>query len=116
MAPTAVIVDDHAGFRAEAAGLLRAAGYQVVGSCPDARSGLATIAASRPDLVLLDVQLSGADGFAVLAQIGPGPTVVLVSTREAADYGSRVAGSRAAGFLTKADLSVRALAAVVARR
>jgi hypothetical protein len=56
---------------------------------------------------------SGAPGGA--GGIG-GMTVVLVSSREAADYGSRVGRSGAAGFITKAELSARSLAAVVERR
>jgi hypothetical protein len=39
--------------------------------------------------------------------------VVLVSSREAADYEPRVQQSRAAGFISKADLSAGALAAVL---
>jgi DNA-binding NarL/FixJ family response regulator len=116
MARTAVVVDDHADFRAQATALLESAGYRVVGSCPDGRSALRDIPALRPDVVLLDVQLPDMDGFRVLAHVGAGPTVVLISTREAADYGGRVARSGAAGFITKADLSARSLAEVVEGR
>ena len=63
--------------------------------------------------MLLDVQLPDIDGFGVLDRAGPGPVVVLVSTRDAADYGGRVARSGAAGFITKAELSAPALAAAV---
>ena len=65
------------------------------------------------------VQLPDVDGFGVMAGIDPpptGPTVVLISTREAVDYGGRVARSGAAGFITKAELSVGALAKVVGHR
>jgi len=114
MARTAVIVDDHAGFRAQAARLLTAAGYDVLASCADGRTAVETIVGLTPDLVLLDVQLPDIDGFAVLALVGAaGPSVVLVSTREAADYGGRIARSGAAGFLSKADLSAPALARLV---
>jgi DNA-binding NarL/FixJ family response regulator len=119
MARTVVIVDDHADFRARAAELLEAAGYQVVGSCPDGRSALDAICAIRPDVVLLDVQLPDIDGFRLVAQIdalGDGPTVVLISTREAIDYGGRIGRSGAAGFISKADLSVHTLGQVVARQ
>jgi DNA-binding NarL/FixJ family response regulator len=122
VAPTIVIVDDHEDFRAHAAGLLTAGGYEVVGSCPDGRSALSAIAALRPDVVLLDVQLPDIDGFAVVEQLaggsedGPGPVVVLISTREAADYGGRVAQSRAAGFISKAELSIRSLSEMVGVR
>lgn len=116
MARTAVIVDDHEGFRARAAELLEAAGYDVVGSCPDGRAALALLATLRPDVVLLDVQLPDIDGFAVMELLGwgvDGPTIVLVSSREAADYGSRVGRSDAVGLITKSELSAQALADVV---
>jgi CheY-like chemotaxis protein len=92
MAGTAVIVDDHAEFLAVAGELLEAAGWQVVGSCPDGRSALTAISELRPDLLLLDVQLPDIDGFEVIARIDQtdGPMVALVSTRDADDYGSRV--------------------------
>ncbi len=119
MARTVVIVDDHADFRARATVLLEAAGYEVVGSCPDGRSALDVISAVRPDVVLLDVQLPDTDGFRLMTQIdalSDLPTVVLISTREAIDYGGRVARSGAAGFITKAELSIHTLTQVVARR
>jgi DNA-binding NarL/FixJ family response regulator len=116
VARTIVIVDDHADFRARAAELLQAAGYEVVGSCPDGRSALTAIAELRPDVVLLDVQLPDIDGFGVIEQVDgrvDGPIVVLISTREAADYGARVARSGAAGFISKAELSALSLAQLV---
>ena len=78
-------------------------------------------AASRllPDLVLLDIQLPDTDGFAVARSIAetrhPAP-VVLTSTREASDYGDRIAESSAIAFLPKTDLSGRALRKLMGRR
>jgi len=42
------------------------------------------------------------------------PTVILVSTREAKDYGVRIERCGAAGFISKGELSADSLAAVVA--
>ena len=114
-----VIVDDHAGFRAMARRMLEAAGFEVVGEAADGETALSTVAALRPDLVLLDVQLPDLDGFAVaqrLADVGSDPAVVLTSTRDAADYGARVADSAARGFIAKAELSGAALARLVGAR
>jgi DNA-binding NarL/FixJ family response regulator len=85
---------------------------------PDGRSALTAIAELCPDVVLLDVQLPDIDGFGVIEQVDgrvDGPIVVLISTRDAADYGARVARSGAAGFISKEDLSARSLAQVVSR-
>lgn len=99
--------------------MLQAAGYAVVGSCPDGRSALVAISTLGPDVVLLDVQLPDTDGFRLITELGPrpgGPTIVLISSREAADYGTRVGRSGAAGFITKAELSAQSLAEVVGRQ
>ena len=119
MACTVVIVDDHADFRARATEMLEAAGYEVVGSCPDGRSALTAISVLRPDVVLLDVQLPDIDGFAVTEQVerwSGGPVVVLISTREGVDYGGRIVRSGATGFIRKTELSAQSLARVIARR
>jgi len=117
VAQTVVIVDDHAGFRARATAMLEGAGYHVVGSCADGRSALSLVASVRPDVLLLDVQLPDIDGFRVIELLGDDrPAVVLVSSREAVDYGRRIARSGAAGFISKADLSAASLGEAVADR
>lgn len=118
MVQRAVIVDDHVPFRTLAARLLEAAGYEVVALCGNGRSAHLAIAGLRPDLVLLDVQLPDIDGFQLMAQLDgclDPSTVVLVSSREAADYGPRIRRSGAAAFITKSELSAQSLADVVAR-
>ena len=70
-------------------------------------------------MVLLDGQLPDTDGFRLITELDAGvegPTIVLISSREAADYGTRVGRSGAAGFITKAELSAQSLAEVVGRR
>jgi len=111
-----LIVDDHPSFRDTARALLRAEGFDVVGEAVDGASALEAARRLRPDLVLLDVQLPDVDGFAVAAELtgnGDGPIVVLVSSRDAADFGPLVARSGAAGFIPKAELSGSALSALV---
>ncbi len=108
MTPRVLIVDDHAAFRSFAHRVLVADGLDVVGESADGESAIAAAPGLRPDVVLLDVQLPGMDGFAVaeaLAAQDDPPAVVLVSTRSRADYGSLVDASGAVGFIAKAALS-----------
>jgi DNA-binding NarL/FixJ family response regulator len=108
MKPRVVIVDDHAAFRRSARGLLELGGFEVVGEAADGASGLALVRELEPEVVLLDVVLPDMSGFDVAAQV-EGPKVVLVSSRERTDYGSRLDRSRAIGFISKDELSVQAL-------
>ncbi len=115
--PTVLIVDDHPSFRATARLLLEAEGYTVVGEAPDGTTGLAQAVSLRPDLVLLDVNLPDIDGFDVAARLTStkgAPAVVMVSSREARDFGPLVSRSGARGFVTKADLSGAAIKELVA--
>jgi CheY-like chemotaxis protein len=64
-------------------------------------------------VILLDVQLPDMDGFAVCRELqlnGGPPAVVLVSSRDAFDYGGLIEQSGARGFIPKAELDGTALA------
>ena len=110
-----LIVDDHEPFRAVARELLERAGYIVTGEAADAAEALDAIAAEAPDVVLLDVQLPDKDGFAVATALAAshGPAVVLISSREADDYGRRVGSCGARGFIPKSKLSAATFSALL---
>jgi len=113
---TVLIVDDHPSFRANAHALLEAEGFDVVGEAEDGESALEAAGRLHPDVVLLDVQLPDIDGFEVTRRLtsnGGGPRVVLVSSRDARDFGPLVEGSGASGFVPKNELSGAAVAALV---
>ena len=113
---TVLIVDDHASFRTAARKLLEHHGYRVVGEALDGESALAAVRELRPDLVLLDVQMPGIDGFEVASRlnaIGNAPAIVFVSSRDGLDFGKLVTESGARGFISKHDLSGPALAALL---
>ena len=112
MPPTVVIADDHPSFRASAKAVLQSEGYDVVGEAEDGESALETVRKLHPDVLLLDVQLPDMDGFAVCRELqlnGGPPAVVLVSSRDACDYGCLIDQSGARGFIPKAELSGESL-------
>src|SRR5690242_2208161 len=108
MAMTLMIVDDHKSFRDAARRMLESAGFEIIGEAADGESALEAIPGLRPDVVLLDVQLPGIDGFEVatrLTERGGAPAIVMTSSREASDFGPLVEQSGARGFIHKADIS-----------
>ncbi len=116
MRPTVLIVDDHSEFRESASALLEAEGFSVIAEAADGDEAIAAVERFRPQVVLLDIQLPDSDGFAVAEWLAAGPdppTVVLISSREAAAYGPRLEAAVAHGFLPKRALSGTALAALL---
>jgi DNA-binding NarL/FixJ family response regulator len=115
--PTVLIVDDHPSFRLTARALLEAEGFDVVGEAEDGETALEEAARLHPEVVLLDVQLPGIDGFEVAARLtsnnGASPAVVLTSSRDATEFSGLVERSGARGFVPKAELSAAALTALL---
>jgi DNA-binding NarL/FixJ family response regulator len=116
MARRVLIVDDSPGFRAQARTLLVSAGYAVVGEAEDGSAGVRMARALTPEVVLLDVQLPDISGFDVARRLhedADPPAIILISSREASDYGGGISRSGARGFISKAELSARALDALL---
>lgn len=114
--PTVLIVDDHAAFRAAAHELLTRSGFMVIGEADSGRAAVRMAAQVHPTVVILDVRLPDLDGFEVTRQLLAGqepPAIVLVSTREATDYGRQLRDSGARGFITKSNLSGDTLHAIL---
>ena len=114
---TALIVDDHAEFRALARTIVEGAGLEVVAEVADGEAALAAAADTNPDVVLLDVRLPGLDGIAIaelLAVRRSPPAVVLTSSTDAASYGKRLLAAPVRGFIAKERLTTRALAELLA--
>jgi DNA-binding NarL/FixJ family response regulator len=83
---------------------------EVVGECASAEESYRHIEALAPDVVLMDVQLPGADGLAATAQImsgiaesktDGGPRVIVLTTYEIDEYVYRSLDAGASGFLLK---------------
>jgi DNA-binding NarL/FixJ family response regulator len=119
MAPTVLIVDDHPTFRRFARQLLEESGWVVVGEAADGASAIEAVRALQPELVLLDVLLPDISGLAVageLASLCPAPEVVLVSSRSAADFGASLERAPVRRFVSKHELTVAALPALLGER
>ena len=112
-----LIVDDHAEFRDSASVLLEGEGFDVVGSAATGEEALGLAMRLDPNLVLLDIQLPGMDGFATaerLAALANPPVVVLISSRARSSYGSRIDHAPVRGFLAKHELSGESLKSLIA--
>jgi two-component system KDP operon response regulator KdpE len=66
--PVVLIVDDDPGIRDSLCGELRAAGYDAL-TAVDGRAGLAAFRVNLPELLLTDLAMPGADGFALISAI-----------------------------------------------
>jgi DNA-binding NarL/FixJ family response regulator len=116
MTRTILIVDDHAPFRSAVGAVLGAEGFTVIGESALGETALAQLRRLRPDIVLVDIQLPDIDGFQVAERVAEGPDapmVILISTREAYEYGGRIDHAPVAGFIPKRALTgaaIRALA------
>jgi two-component system, OmpR family, response regulator len=98
-----LIVDDEESVRALLSSTLRFAGHEVV-EAADAMAALALLETDRPDLVVLDVMMTGLDGFellGVLRQRGIDLPVLFLTAR--GDVEDRVRGLRAGAddYVTK---------------
>jgi DNA-binding NarL/FixJ family response regulator len=115
---TVLIVDDHAPFRQYLRLVLEDDGFEVVADVADGAQAMAAVAASRPDLVLLDVHLGdGPDGFEIarlLADLPSPPAVIVTSSRSRSAYSDRITAAPVLGFVPKEDLSPASIRRLVA--
>ncbi len=106
-----MLVDDHALVRSAVRQALTAPDVEVVGEAATADDALLLAPELRPDVLLLDINLSGSDGIRVLRELRPRlpetKIVMLTVSTERRDLLEAIREG-AAGFLTK-DLSPEAL-------
>lgn len=79
----AVIADDERLARQELKSMLATyPGIEIVGECADAKSAIETINSVRPDVVFLDIQMPGKNGFEVLEEVTFVPEVIFVTAHD----------------------------------
>jgi DNA-binding NarL/FixJ family response regulator len=100
-----LVVDDDALVRAGLCMLLAGAEeIVVVGEAADGSEVASAVAASRPDVVLMDIRMPGMDGLAateLLRAQDDAPEVIVLTTFEADDDVLRALRAGAGGFLLK---------------
>ena len=113
MAIRCLIVDDNESFLQAARVLLEREGMSVAGVASTGADALRQVESLRPEVVLVDIFLgdeSGLDLTLRLVEAARGSaTVILISTHAEADIAELIAGSPAAGFLPKSELSAGAI-------
>ena len=97
----ALIVDDEPPARQTLRLLLPREGFDVAGECSHGREAIAAIARQPPDLLLLDVQMPGMDGFDVLRAIGPAAVPALVFVTAYDRYALKAFETHALDYLLK---------------
>ncbi|MGH3495673.1 MAG: response regulator transcription factor, partial [Sciscionella sp.] len=89
--PKVLVVDDDRTVREVVVSYLRAAGHEVV-EAADGEAALSTVAAARPDLVVLDLMLPGIDGLEVCRALRRGGDVPIVMLTALGSESDRVVG------------------------
>src|SRR6266542_581866 len=104
-----LLVDDHALFREGLASLFAyEADLEVVGQAGDGDSALAQVRQLRPDIVLMDIDLPGADGIVVTRQLKaefPETVVAMLTVHDATDKLIEAVKAGAQGYLVKASVA-----------
>jgi DNA-binding NarL/FixJ family response regulator len=115
-----VIVDDNEPFLSEARELLAREGIDVVGVATTTADAFEKIAQLQPELTLVDIDLGRESGFALVQALVDEPstsptTVILISAYAEPDFVDLIEASPAAGFVSKTELSARAIRDVLAK-
>jgi two-component system, LytTR family, response regulator len=99
---TTVIVDDEPPARRTLRLLLdRQSDIRIAGECADGPAAVELITRTAPDLVFLDVQIPGADGFEVLRRLGSSVRSVVVFVTAYDHYAVRAFEAHAVDYLLK---------------
>ena len=109
-----LIVDDNPEFLRAATDLLQRQGLTVVGGASNIADALKKANELQPDVSLVDIDLGDESGLDLAVHLASAPKlkgsrVILISAYSEMDYADLIAASPAVGFLSKSDLSGKAV-------
>ena len=115
-----LLVDDNAHFLEAARALLEREGITVVATATTSAEALRRVDQCQPDVTLIDVDLGNDSGFDLARQLDAATRavrspVILISANPEQDLVDLIDDSPAIGFVSKSDLSRRAIVALVTR-
>jgi DNA-binding NarL/FixJ family response regulator len=106
-----MLVDDHALVRSAIRGALEAPDLEVVAEAPNAEAAFEEALRTRPDVILLDIDMPGMSGLQLIRELRPrlpGTKIVMLSVSGDERNVLEAVRQGAAGYLTK-DLGPEAL-------
>jgi DNA-binding NarL/FixJ family response regulator len=115
MAISVLIADDHEVVRLGLKNLLQGSQCEVIAEATTGEQALELVASKKPDLVILDVRMSGGDGLYVLGRIKldrPELPIILLSTYDNPTYVARAVALGASGYVLKSDTRERLLESI----
>ncbi len=104
MTPRVAIVDDQIEMRRALRTMIEAGGLTVVGEAGDGDGAVSLAAATRPDVMLMDVRMPGRDGISATAAIralDEPPHILVLTTFDDDDAVAGALAAGASGFLLK---------------
>ncbi len=112
-----LVVDDQALFREIANSMFKVTGeFRVIAEAEDGVNAIAAYKRTRPDLVLMDIQMArmnGLDAAREILRTDPQASVVLISMKADPEY-TRIADEMGAiGFVAKRDLRPSSLKSLI---
>jgi DNA-binding NarL/FixJ family response regulator len=110
------VVDDHPLLRQGLALLInQQQDLEVCGEAEEAQAAMQALAQKRPDILIVDISLSGPDGLDLLKNVRaiyPDLPVLILSMHDEAIYAERALRARANGYIMKQEATEKVLVAV----